>query len=100
MAGTRDATADDLTRAAAIGREEGLEFVYAGNRPGEVGDLEDTRCARCGATVIARTGYRIRGYALDGAGACLRCGSVLPGVRPAGWQPPAGDGGLPGRRPR
>jgi pyruvate formate lyase activating enzyme len=100
MGGTRDTSADDLKRAAAIGREQGLRFVYAGNRPGEVLDLEDTRCAACGATVVSRTGYRITGYGLDDAGACLRCGSVLPGVLPAGWRPPPGDGGLPGRRPR
>jgi pyruvate formate lyase activating enzyme len=99
MGDTRDATGDDLRRAAAIGREEGLSFVYAGNRPGEVLDLEDTRCASCAATVIARRGYRITGYALDAAGRC-RCGTALPGVVPPRWTPPADEGGLPGRRPR
>ena len=87
MGETRDATAEDLRRAAAIGREAGLRFVYAGNRPGEVGDLEDTRCASCERTVIARRGYRITDYALDAEGRCP-CGAALPGFVPAGWRPP------------
>ena len=43
--------ADDRPRAA------GLRYVYAGNLPGQVGDLEDTRCASCGELLIARYGY-------------------------------------------
>ena len=35
-------------RAAGIGQAAGLRYVYAGNLPGSVGDLEDTRCAACG----------------------------------------------------
>ena len=37
-----------LLAAADIGRANGLRYVYAGNLPGRVGDLEDTRCAACG----------------------------------------------------
>ena len=33
-----------LLRAAEIGREEGLRYVYAGNLPGRVGDGETTFC--------------------------------------------------------
>jgi pyruvate formate lyase activating enzyme len=83
MSDRRDATADDLRRAAAIGREEGLAFVYAGNKPGAVGDLEDTRCPACGTTVIGRRGYTITGYALDPSGRCTRCRAALPGFFPA-----------------
>src|SRR5213594_3836097 len=36
-----------LLRAAAIGRRAGLRHVYAGNLPGHVGDLENTRCPDC-----------------------------------------------------
>ena len=82
MADRRDATPADLRRAADIGREEGLRFVCAGNKPGEVGDLEDTRCPGSGATVIGRSGYTITAYALDAGGRCARCGTVLPGVFP------------------
>ena len=47
-----------------IGRTPGLRYVYAGNLPGAVGDLEDTRCASCGETLVARYGYHIRDYRL------------------------------------
>jgi pyruvate formate lyase activating enzyme len=36
--------ADTLQRAAEIGQEAGLRYVYAGNLPGRVGSLEDTHC--------------------------------------------------------
>ena len=38
MTGTAETTPDMLRRAAEIGRQAGLQFVYAGNRPGQVGD--------------------------------------------------------------
>ena len=34
MTGPADTTPDMLCRAAAIGRQAGLQFVYAGNQPG------------------------------------------------------------------
>ncbi|HEU5393375.1 MAG TPA: AmmeMemoRadiSam system radical SAM enzyme, partial [Candidatus Methylomirabilis sp.] len=37
-----------LLKAAEIGATEGLQFVYAGNLPGRVGQWEDTRCPGCG----------------------------------------------------
>jgi pyruvate formate lyase activating enzyme len=74
----------DLQRAARIGREEGLRFVYAGNLPGEVGEGENTRCPGCGQTVIERRGYAILKYALDAQGRCPRCQATLPGVWPPG----------------
>jgi hypothetical protein len=48
---------------------EGLRFVYAGNKPGQVGDLEDTRAPVAGRPVIGRLGYVITAYALDADGA-------------------------------
>lgn len=71
--------ASRLVRAAEIGREEGLRYVYAGNLPGAVGNLEDTRCAGCGFAAVERTGYRIRRNRV-GAGACARCGAGIPGM--------------------
>jgi len=82
MADRRDTTVEDLRRAAEIGSGEGLRFVYAGNKPGQVGDLEDTRCPACGTTVIGRRGYVITSYALDDRGGCARCGATLPGFFP------------------
>ena len=55
--------ADMLLEAADIGRAAGLRYVYAGNLPGAVGDLENTRCAACGETLVERRGYRIRATA-------------------------------------
>jgi pyruvate formate lyase activating enzyme len=78
-----------LRRAAQIGREAGLRFVYAGNLPGRVGDLEDTRCSRCAGTLIARTGYRIRAFRVTEAGSCPDCGLPVPGVWPGGVRHPA-----------
>jgi pyruvate formate lyase activating enzyme len=79
MTDRRDTSSDDLLRAAAIAHEAGLRFVYAGNRPGEVGDLEDTRCPSCHATVVSRVGYHVKSYALRIDGTCARCGTKVPG---------------------
>ncbi len=76
---TRNTQASDLIRAAAIGREEGLRYVYAGNLPGEVGGLENTSCPSCGSTVIERRGYRVVRRAQDASGCCLACGTPIAG---------------------
>jgi pyruvate formate lyase activating enzyme len=68
-----------LMQAAAIARESGLRYVYAGNIPGRVGDLEHTMCAGCGERVIARHGYLIQDYHLTPEGACPGCGAPVPG---------------------
>jgi pyruvate formate lyase activating enzyme len=55
-----------------------LRFVYIGNIA-TIGS--DTVCPSCGATVVARQGYRIntRGLRKDGAKAlCASCGHVMP----------------------
>jgi pyruvate formate lyase activating enzyme len=79
MQDRRDTTADMLSSAAAIGRTNGLRYVYAGNLPGRVGDLEDTHCPGCGACVVARRGYVVRDYRLDWNGHCRDCGTRIPG---------------------
>ncbi len=68
-----------LVHAAEIGRRAGLKYVYAGNLPGRVGDLENTRCHQCGETLIERYGYLITGYHLTPEGACPRCATKIPG---------------------
>jgi pyruvate formate lyase activating enzyme len=77
-----DTRAETLVRAAEIGTAEGLRFVYAGNRPGQVGAWENTRCPSCRETVIERFGYLVRGYHLTPDGCCARCSTRLPGVWP------------------
>ena len=83
---------ETLLRAAAIGREAGLQFVYAGNLPGRVGDWENTRCPSCNALLIERVGYRIRQNRLENGG-CADCGRSIPGF----WRSP-GDAGVPASR--
>ena len=72
-------TADMLLAAADIGRRNGLRFVYAGNLPGEVGDLEDTHCSQCHALLVARYGYYIREYHITSDGRCPSCRASVPG---------------------
>ncbi len=79
MTGPAETTPDMLGRAAAIGRHAGLHFVYAGNRPGQVGALEHTVCPRCGATLVEREGFRVLGYALTEEGRCAGCDAQIPG---------------------
>lgn len=84
-----DTDAAALRRAAVIGREEGLHFVYAGNLPGRVDELENTRCPACGAVLIARTGYRVNACRITAAGTCPGCGLPVPGVWRGGVRHPA-----------
>jgi len=68
-----------LVRAAQIGHDAGLRYVYAGNAPGRVGPLEDTHCHACGARVIGRYGYLIQEYRLTERGTCPDCDTPIPG---------------------
>lgn len=79
MEGPDDTRPEDLLRAAGIGREAGLRHVYAGNLPGSVRDLEDTKCPSCRERLILRHGYRIREYRLTAEGKCPSCGTAIPG---------------------
>lgn len=74
--------AETLQRAAEIGQEAGLRFVYAGNLPGRVGGYEDTFCPGCNARLIQRRGYTLLQYRLTADGRCPDCGTSIPGVWP------------------
>ena len=95
-------SAATLIRAAEIGQEAGLKFVYAGNLPGRAGTYEHTVCPGCGKRLIGRLGFAVLSYGLTDDGACPGCGQRIPGV----WDPSAGNvrttdaGGLSFRRPR
>ena len=79
MTDPADTTPETLMRVAEIGRKAGLRFVYAGNLPGRVGDLENTRCPKCSELLIERYGYLVRSYHLTAEGTCPRCGTSIPG---------------------
>ncbi len=87
MMDTENTPARTLLRAAEIGREAGLRYVYAGNLPGQVGEYETTFCPTCNQPLIRRWGYVISEYHLTSQGRCPSCGTVIAGVwpeRPAG----------------
>jgi pyruvate formate lyase activating enzyme len=68
-----------LLRAARIGRDAGLRYVYAGNLPGLVGDLEHTACHGCGNRLIQRHGYFVQAYNVTADGTCPSCATPIPG---------------------
>lgn len=69
-----------LIRAAEIGQEAGLNYVYAGNIPGRTKEYENTLCPNCGTHLIERYSYVIRGYHLTEQGTCPNCGTHIPGI--------------------
>lgn len=69
-----------LLRAAEIGQEAGLNFVYAGNIPGRVGEYEHTYCPKCRTPLVERHSYVLDDYRLTAKGACSKCGTLIPGV--------------------
>jgi pyruvate formate lyase activating enzyme len=80
MSGTHNTGAPLLVRAAEIGYAEGLHYVYAGNLPGRTASYEDTFCPNCHATLIERSGFRIRANHLTPDGACPHCHMNIPGI--------------------
>ncbi|MCZ7543660.1 MAG: AmmeMemoRadiSam system radical SAM enzyme [Anaerolineae bacterium] len=72
---------ETLVRAAEIGLEAGLHYVYAGNLPGATEDWENTRCPSCKATLIRRHGFYVLENRLARTGGrCPECGTAIPGV--------------------
>jgi pyruvate formate lyase activating enzyme len=79
MTDPADTTTEMLKQAVAIGRAAGLRFVYAGNMPGRVGDLENTHCPGCRKILIERYGYHISKYLITPDGRCPMCNASIPG---------------------
>lgn len=69
-----------LVRAAEIGEEAGLQYVYAGNIPGRTKGYENTRCPSCQTPLVERYGYVIQRYHITAKGTCPKCGTAIPGV--------------------
>lgn len=68
---------DLLNKAAQAAAEEGLMYVYTGNVPGS--EISDTKCPKCGNSLIVRQGYRIAANNLTD-GKCTKCGTTIDGV--------------------
>jgi pyruvate formate lyase activating enzyme len=65
-----------LERARSIALEEGLVYVYTGNRPGT--DSESTFCPKCKTKVIERWGMEmLRNHLVEG-NKCPECKTELP----------------------
>lgn len=79
MPDPENTTPQDLLRAAEIGKNAGLRYIYLGNLPGRVRGYEDTCCATCGELLIQRYGYLIREYSLTAEGKCPSCSIAVPG---------------------
>jgi pyruvate formate lyase activating enzyme len=73
-------TAEQLIRACEIGKEAGLNYVYAGNLPGRVGRWENTYCPSCNKLIVERYGYFIRQMNVTAQGACPACSTKIPGI--------------------
>lgn len=71
---------ETLVRAARIGRDAGLKFVYAGNLPGRTGNWENTSCPSCGRALIERRGFRVLTDRVGKAGKCPDCRAAIPGI--------------------
>jgi pyruvate formate lyase activating enzyme len=82
MTDPENTTSEALIQAAEIGQEAGLNYVYAGNLPGRVGEYEHTFCPSCNTRLIERFGYVILGYHLTDDGACPECGTEIAGIWP------------------
>jgi pyruvate formate lyase activating enzyme len=68
-----------LERAAHLGREAGLHYVYVGNVSS--GRHANTDCPHCGALLVERRGLRLVRNSVVG-GRCPRCHRKIAGV---GW---------------
>jgi len=69
-----------LERAAEIGKEAGLHYVYAGNLPGRLAEYEHTNCHYCNYRLIERYGFIVMDYRLTAQGTCPQCGTQIPGL--------------------
>ncbi|MDO9542264.1 MAG: AmmeMemoRadiSam system radical SAM enzyme [Kiritimatiellia bacterium] len=68
---------DTLRRARRIASDEGINFVYIGNVPGE--ESQNTVCPFCKTMLIRRYQYSILENNISG-GLCKNCKKPIPGV--------------------
>ena len=66
-----------LNSAFTIAKEEGLNYIYTGNNPGN--EMSDTKCSSCNSALVVRQGFRIASNNITG-GKCNKCGYEIDGV--------------------
>lgn len=81
---------ETLERAGRLGKEAGLNFVYLGNRPGQLEGWENTICPECETLLIKREGFHVLENNLS-QGRCPQCELKVPGV----WSPASVSGSRP-----
>jgi pyruvate formate lyase activating enzyme len=86
MPAARQTSRADLKRAAEIGRNAGLRYIYAGNLPGQDCNLQNTYCPGCKHLLIRRNRARVVEDTLTRDGRCPACSLEIPGV----WADPMG----------
>jgi pyruvate formate lyase activating enzyme len=79
MTDRNDTPTQRVIRAAEIGYEEGLHFVFTGNIFGTTDTYEHTYCPGCRTTLIERDGFRVKKNRLVD-GHCPECSKEIPGV--------------------
>ena len=79
MADSDNTSVSTLIRAAEIGYNAGLHYVYAGNLPGHVGRYENTYCPSCNVLLIERWGFKVLQNRLEDGG-CPVCKTRICGV--------------------
>ncbi len=67
-----------LLRAAQIGYNAGLHFVYTGNLPGKTRNYENTYCYQCGELLVERRGFRVFQNLIYN-GNCFKCNVPIAG---------------------
>lgn len=72
LTGARMTNPATLSSCREIAMKEGLKWVYSGNVRGS--EQENTMCPECGATMIARDGFRVLSF----KDKCERCGLKVP----------------------
>ncbi|MBT3338117.1 MAG: AmmeMemoRadiSam system radical SAM enzyme [Anaerolineae bacterium] len=80
MTDNENTPVETLIRAADVGREAGLRYVYAGNAHGRAGEYESTHCPGCNRVVIKRRGFSLRDYLLTNEGKCPHCATSVAGL--------------------
>lgn len=68
-----------LLKAAEIGKNAGLKYVYIGNAPGRVSEWENTYCHNCDELLVERIGFRVlQNRVRDNV--CPSCSERIPGI--------------------
>ena len=65
-----------LEKAYAIGKREGLVYVYVGNLPGH--PYENTYCPSCGKVLMERYGFDVTRYRIGNDKRCPDCQAGIP----------------------